>query len=312
MSNGKHFAAIDDMAHDLGILARDLLEWARLKRLAISKDSRGRLAIETKYRNEFAHSEKYKECIKRSINTDGHGWEESRESKQSFQEQRFETLDVYDGYIEELRDLHLSIKIDVNRHQEESAVRAAYLLFSKAITCLQMGCDSIRKGYWTAGSVIREIDEAIDLAMYFVVMSDTDIGKKALQKWFRENFSPTHAECRETLSKNMASIIGDEDDEQHRLLMNELYKKKSKWVHPTFGAIREVTQFSVSEAIDISECCLGITEHEKKLLELTEFYKSSIWSTFQAFFLCFHGSLPLSQVTSDKLLQINKVFESWE
>lgn len=312
MGNGKHFATVDDIAHDLGALERDLLDWMRRERLAISRDRRGRLAIETKYRNKFAQSQEYEQCIKRSINADRHGWEESRDSRQSIQEKRLGILAIYDQYIEELRDLHLSIKVDINRHQEESAVRAAYLLLSKSISCLQMGCDSIRQGYWTAGSVIREIDEAIDLAGYFVVTSDTGTGKKALHKWFRENFSPTHAECREALSKNMASVIGEEDHEQHRLLMNELYKKKSKWVHPTFGAIREVTQFSVSDTICIHECCLGITEHEKKLLELTDFYRSSIWSTFQAFFLCFHSALPLNRVTSDKLLEIDKAFQSWE
>lgn len=312
MSNGKHFAAVDDIAHDLGVLERDLLEWVRRERLVLSRDSRGRLAIETKYRNRFAQSQEYEQCIKRSINADWHGWEESRDSKQSFQEKRLGILAFYDEYIEELRNLHLSIKADVNQHHEESAVRAAYLLFSKAISCLQMGCDNIRQGYWVAGSVIREVDEAIDLARYFVVTSDSDTGKKALKKCFRENFSPTHSECREALSKNMASIAGEEGYEEHRLLMNELYKKKSKWVHPTFSAIREVTQFSVSEKIDINECCLGVTEHEKKLLELTEFYKSSIWSTFQAFLLCFHSALPLNQAMSDQLLEIDKAFQGWE
>lgn len=312
MSNGKHFAAVDDIAHDLGVLERDLLGWASRERVAISRDSRGRLAIETKYRHKFAESHEYEQCIKRSINADRHGWEESQDSKQSFQEKRLEILAIYDEYVDELRYLHLSIKANVNRHQEESAVRAAYLLLSKAISCLQMGCDSIRLGYWTAGSVIREIDEAIDLARYFVVTSGSDSGKKALLKWFRENFSPTHSECREVLSKNLYSVIGEENHEQYRLIMNELYKKKSKWVHPTFGAIREVTQFSVSENIDIQECCLGITEHEKKLLELTDFYKSSIWSTFQAFLFCFHSALPLSQAMSDKLLEIDKAFQNWE
>ncbi|WP_292758210.1 hypothetical protein [Methylophaga sp. UBA2689] len=312
MSNGKHFAAINDIAHDLGVLERDLLEWASRERLAISRDSRGRLAIETKYRHKFAQSQEYEQCIKRSINADRHGWEESRDLKQSFKEKRLEILAIYDEYIDKLRDLHLSIRAEVNRHQEESAVRAAYLLLSKAISCLQMGCVNIRQGYWAAGSVIREVDEAIDLAMYFVVTSDSDAGKKALLKWFRENFSPTHSECREALSKHMSFVIGEEDYEQYRLLMNELYKKKSKWVHPTFGAIREVTQFYVSERMEIHECCLGITEHEKKLLELTDFYKSSIWSTFQAFFLCFHSALPLNQATSNKLLKIDKAFQSWE
>lgn len=312
MSNSEHFASVDDIAHDLGVLKGDLLNWARREQLAISRDSHGRLAIETKYRNSFAQSQEYEQYIKRSINADRHGWEESHDSRQSLQEKRLEILAVYDEYIEKLRNFHWSIMADVNRHEEESAVRAAYLLFSKAISCLKMGCDNIGQGYWAAGSVIREVDEAIDLARYFIIMSDLDAGKRALKKWFRENFSPTHSECREALSKNMASIVGEIEYEEHRLLMNELYKKKSKWVHPTFGSIREVTQFSVSEKIDIRECCLGVTEHEKKLLELTDFYKSSIWSTFQAFFFCFYSALPLNQATSDKLLEIDRAFQVWE
>ena len=94
--------------------------------------------------------------------------------------------------------------------------------------------------------------------------------------------------------------------------MNELYQKKSKWVHPTFGVIREATEFDVDDSINIKSISYGITNHEIKLYELTDFYKSSICSSIQSFMFCFSNSLPLRENARKRLIEIDKLFKAWD
>jgi len=94
--------------------------------------------------------------------------------------------------------------------------------------------------------MVREIDECLDLAKYFWIKRGTTEGDTALHKWFRENDAPSHARCREAISEWHASLVGDSSPDDHLDLMRELYRKKSKWIHPTFLAIREVAQYELN------------------------------------------------------------------
>ena len=108
----------------------------------------------------------------------------------------------------------------------------------------------------------------------------------------------------------MTEMLGAADAD-HQSLMNELYQNKSKWTHPTYSSIREVTEFCVLDGVSkIKGLSYGQCDFEYKLLELVDFYRSSIWTTFQIFHACFIA-LPLSERESEQLFHFDKIFMKW-
>lgn len=303
--------AIKDLAHDLGLPDAEVERWVSKEGIKILPDFRGRPAVDVDMKRKFSERPDYSLALKKSIASDRHLKNMSTSQAENYKIRRLALIKKYQVLIDELQEMHKEYMDVANKHSEESAVRAAYLLFTKAISCLKMGCDNFSAGYWVAGSVIREIDETIHLAEYFILTKDSDQGKSDLNKWFRQNYAPSHSKCREALSVAMSSSMNEIDKEDHRLLMNEIYQKKSKWVHPTFGVIREVTEFDVGDSINIKSMPYGVTNHEIKLYELTEFYKSSIWSAIQSFTICFSKTLPLSESTRVRLIEIDELFKAW-
>lgn len=88
-------------------------------------------------------------------------------------------------------------------------------------------------------------------------------------------------------------------------LLYEIYQKKSKFTHPTYLVIREITTFELLNNIpNIKEIEYGQSKHERKLLELTEFFRSSIWTSIQVFIQCFHD-LPLGKEDLNHLFSIH-------
>jgi hypothetical protein len=57
-----------------------------------------------------------------------------------------------------------------------------------------------------------------------------------------------HAECRKAISKLIADILKDETIGAHQELQAELYRKKSKWIHPTYNGIIEVYRAKIGDS----------------------------------------------------------------
>ena len=302
--------AIDDLAHELGLLISDVEKWIFENKVTVGVDYKNRPAIDSQLKHNISECDSYQVSIKNSISSDEDLRDHSNSNSEFYKKQRMELLAKYKLYISELESMHCEHIKTINDHNFESAERAAFLLLSKAIGCLKMGCDNLMSGYWVAGSVIREIDETVDTANYFIILKDTDKGKNVVRKWFRKNIAPTHSVCREEISKNISSKTGIDKEYFHKN-MKDLYHSKSKLVHPTFGPIREVSEFTVENDISIESLTYGVTDNQFKLYELTEFYKSSIWSVFQAFLICFADTLPLNEKTRGRLGEINQEFEAW-
>src|SRR5208337_2102216 len=156
--------------------------------------------------------------------------------------------------------------------------------------------------------IIREIDEAVDVALYFIIEEKTDTGIKSLKKWFRLNEAPSHSKCREAIAQWENMINPLYSKESNLLLMKSIYGMKSKWTHPTYNVINEIMIFDFNNNgctvnFEYKECT-----YQRKLYELTDFFKSSIWTAFQVFSLCFSNNLPLEKDDVELLDKYNIVF----
>jgi hypothetical protein len=219
-----------------------------------------------------------------------------------------ELLKQYRKDIEVLEKIHNKYKNKVNILNDETALAAAYILFAKVINLLNMACLCLEKFYLNTGSLLRIIDETIDVAEYFIISEDTEKGDLDLKKWFREGVSPMHSICREELSKNMSSIIQNKPKANEEL-MKTLYHLKSKMIHPTRNVILESLIYSEKEGIlllnsfEYKRC-----SYARRVYKLVEFFKSSIWTAFQGFLYCFDKKMPLGKDDKDILMSFDNKY----
>jgi hypothetical protein len=306
------YVAIEDLATDLGLIEWDLR--AILHEIVppppIRPDHRGREAVPDTCIVDITASSLYATAIHHALisETRQRIAEEKGNGETLLRQSRERLLNEYRPLIAELERVHRKYIASANQAGLESPGMAVYLLISRVISTLKMAHDCLRIGHWYTGSLFREIDECLDLARYFVITKDTPNGTSIRQRWFRLNISPKHSDCREAISTWHTSIMGVKAN-NHLELMNELYHKKSKWTHPTYLPIREIASYNVSDTVSLTSVDYGPCNYEGKLLELTDFFRSSIWSTFQCLAICFQLALTLSDEDVSLLHEYDKKFQ---
>ncbi|WP_454727871.1 MULTISPECIES: hypothetical protein [Cupriavidus] len=212
----------------------------------------------------------------------------------------------FERYCADLETIHRRQLVAVNAAGPERAAMAAYLLLSKAISVLRMFTLAIAHQHWYAGAMLRDIDECLDAAKYFAVTRDTPEGAKALWRWFRLNESPKHADMRAVSAQEFGRQLGEGN---HRALLDELYNKKSKFTHPTYLAIREVARFDVSSGLSLVAPSYGPCDEPDIIHGLTDFARSSFWSTYQMMLLALHVTGVLAAADLDLLLERDAHFK---
>jgi len=302
---------IEDAAYTLGVLESDINNWIDKNKLVLAKDSIGRLCVPEDFVISCTLNPDFKEVVRKTIHTKAKLRINDKTSNQNekFREQRLSLLNEYNKYIKDLQELHLKYIKKIDILNDENGLVAAYILFFKAISLLWTASDCIKAGQWFSGSFLREIDETLDLAHYFIIAENTTAGEKHLRDWFKLNKAPKNQICREAISKWEYSTNPDHSEADYKILHNELYYKKSKWIHPTLNIIREVIVFEESNGEIIAKGFdYRICGYERTLFEYTQFFKSSIWSTYQDFMLCFRDKMPLEKADIEFILGYDKLF----
>ena len=299
--------AIEDLATDLSVMERDLLAIVSQISPPLSADHRGREAVPETCIPALISHEDYPRAVERALLAERQARSQTRADDAAVRQHRAALLASYRPLIAELERVHAKYLPSANQAGFESSGMAVYLLLSRVISTLKMHCDCLGLGHWYSGSLLRDVDECLDLAHYFAISKGTPTGDAARQRWFRQNISPSHATCRQAISEWQASLFGAESD-NHLELLKELYRKKSKWIHPTYVSVREITGFDLTDRVRIASVDYGPCGYEQKLLELTEFFRSSIWSAFQCLCICFQLTLSLSEEDAALLRDYDRKF----
>jgi len=217
----------------------------------------------------------------------------------------------YEKYIDQLKIIHKKYQKKINVLEDETPVCAAYILYAKIINLLKMANSCISKKFWDTFILLRPIDEAIMLAKYFVLMKHSKTGEKHLHEWFRENKSPSNSVCRRALSNHFESIFPGSKERFHKNI-SILYGTKSKSIHHSLNSILETYKVDILEnkiqpvGFDYGECSYSF-----KILDAARFFKTSIWTAYQGFFICFHETLPLQKEDKNLILFYNqKIFDN--
>ena len=310
MAKSEKLIPFDEAIHTLRVSSLHFHIWQNEGRFQIRTNKNGKDCISLTDLKKLAYSKDVHEAAMETMKNDI----VIREREELIEKNKFllenkKKTDKYRGYIKTLETIHASYHNQLDIVHTESALVAAYVLYSRVISLLNMACLCLENHFWEAGILLRSIDEAIDLAMYFIITQKTTQGEKYLKEWFRMNQIIPHSTCRKAAAKFMNTLINSITVEAQQELSGELYRKKSKWLHPTYNGILEVYRAKVGnnwimyQGFDYGPC-----SYSGKVFELTDFFQSSIWTAVQGFYICFRINMPLREEDAKSLDSLNKKF----
>lgn len=305
------YVLLTDAMSILRVSERRMRIWIREGRVVVHMTPDGKEAMKMSDLRPLAHSPEAHEAT-----LEGLAWEAQRREADEisgrnvrFSEEIVQHVLRYREYIQTLEDIHRYYGDRLDILNDETAVVAAYLLYAKVISLLKMTCLCLEHHFWNALLLLRPIDEALQLAEYFVLTENTPQFSHHLREWFRENRSPKNIICRQVIGKLMDSIVAPVSGKPSMAIMDELHDKKSKELHHTCNGIWETYRAKGENGkltplgFDYGPC-----SYPRKILEVTEFFQSSIWTAVQVFLLCFHERLPLDQNHVDILVALEQLF----
>ena len=161
------YIAIEDLATDLGVIDRDLRAMIRDLSPPLSADHRGRKAVPESCVSDLISREDYPRAVHRALLAEGQTRNRTSENDAALRQHRAALLASYRPLIAELERLHVKYLPSANQAGFESSGMAVYLLLSRVISTLKMHCDCLGLGHWYSGSLLRDVDECLDLAHYF-------------------------------------------------------------------------------------------------------------------------------------------------
>lgn len=310
MTKDKKLIPFDEAIHTLRVSLLQFHIWQNEGRFEVRTNKNGKDCISLTDLEKLAYSEDVHKVALDTFKADiARREQEELIGRNRFLLQNSKTIEKYRRYIKILENIHEGYHNQLDIVHTESALVAAYVLYSKAINLLNMACLCLENHFWEAGTLLRPIDEAIDLAMYFVITQKTKEGQENLKKWFRMNKIISHSTCRKAISAHISTYLKDKDFDAQKELQDELYRKKSKWIHPTYNAILEVYRAKIgSNWIIYQGFDYGPCSYSRKIFGLSDFFQSSIWTAVQGFLICFDQNMPLTKEHRDILYALDKKF----
>ena len=306
---GDQFRAIEDLAFDMGLGERDARAVLAAHGAVIQPDHLDRDAVAISVARLAAQSDDYAPLRDKALADKMFGLPvDGRETRAILRTERLTVIDEYRAAIDALEEIHRRYRVSAHRDGFESSAMAQYLLLSRAIALLRALLDSLAHGHYYALSMMRDIDECLDLAHYFRVTENSERGKRVLRRWFREGQWPSHRECRKSIAKSMSETVGMAAS-KHSALHAEIYRKKSRHIHPSFLAIRDVTGFGTDQSghTTVDYVTYGPDAQERRLWEAMVFFRASVLlPTTQALCISLCSTIGVEQKDVDDLLAMVK------
>lgn len=301
----------DEILQSIRISPAQLEYWIKEGKLEIVRDPGGLLITASSYRR-MAHSREAWELSLQAVAAEAHRRQTDSHTglAKRFTNESSQLIGEYKGHLDLLQNIHSRYKDAFDVLHNETPDTASYILLARAIALLRMTCLCLENRYWESLLLLRPIDEALNLAEYFIICSQSSDGKKALEEWFRENKSPSNATCREALDKYSRSLSPSWDNDKLAVAMKTIHHAKSKPIHSALNDIMEVYRTSldsdrlIDDGFDYGPC-----SYPRKILALVHFFRSSIWTTVQTYLMCIRlGNIKIASDDINALETLNQRF----
>ena len=177
---------IDNAIYILRISPDQFRSWHNEGRFKITLNKNGKLCItEDELRNLAYKDFKQQASREAFINYAQRRIEDEASGQNSTFDKRIkQNIEKYREYLKIIEAIHSNYSDRVDLTRDETALAAAYALHAKVLNLLNMAFLTIEHHYWYASLLLRPIDETIDLAEYFIIKENTEVGKKYLKNGF--------------------------------------------------------------------------------------------------------------------------------
>lgn len=304
--------SLDDAMYIRRVLPTRMEQWQKEGRVTVQQTRDGEQAVRESALKALANGPDALEAALEGFAFDLRKREtdESSGRNDTFVSQIALRIKQYRGYIGTLEEIHKAYHDQLDPLRGESALTAAYILYTKVIRIMRMACLCLEHHFWDAVILFRPIDEAVELAQYFILTESSPHGPEQLRRWFRENHSPKNEECRTVIGEFMDSQVQPQPGQKpFKEVMKELHYKKSKAIHHTHHDIMETYRAKIDNGmLKGSGFDYGPCSNPRKILEVTELFQSSIWTAVQGFVVCFKGRLPFSHEHLERLMALDRAF----
>ncbi len=233
----------------------------------------------------------YKETLKYEL--ERYNNDQNEKIKDYFEENIYSELEVIKKYLDDLENHHNTIIVNYDLINDETAENAACLLFIKTFSMFRTIIVCLEKRLLCANVYFRPLNEALNLAKFFLLTKNTEKGKEILFEWFRNNKTPYTKEIVSIL-KEFAEKHSDEKTALVYSSMNfELSQATSNVIHNSFIGIKEHLIFK----FDQDNILLKTIEYEgtsnlREILNNVYYLDSLLLSVYLSYIMCFELLIP--------------------
>jgi hypothetical protein len=289
------YITLDEVTHILRVSPDQMDEWLRLGVVKALPSSKGLVLKESEFKhlahstitlNAALHAFKYETRRRHNDEETGKAAKFLKDIKSS--------IGILRNQTDTLEAIHKAYHDKFDLLRDESGIAAAYLIFSKVFRLFRMALLCTEYQYWDTLLLIRPINEALDLATYFVVERDSQQGKQHIREWFREDRSPSHSVCRGAIEKYATTFLPANLQALFQGLMGQLYHATSKPIHVGHHDILEVYVAKVEDGtlkglgFDYGPC-----SYPRKIHGIAAYLRSLLLAAVNLFTLCFQTAYPL-------------------
>lgn len=281
---------LDHAALTLGILEKDLYRIIKNNKIQVVRDYSGKPAIT---KNDIKVLSRVdiiaKLRAKRFQESNKHFNSIERPGAFIELEERYSEIIIFlETKIGRLEEIFNTLYLKINRSEEESALLAAMMLYSKCIALSKAVITLLKSKHWHIGSIIREIMECHSLALYFYQNKDDKEIQEEIIDWFRIEKSPKMIKVRHKSAEYRSKMFKDTSVQYHFDFETDLYNRKSKLVHSTFLAIAETAEFNGLAGTMPTKLNLGKDYRLVNLVDIAEMACGSIQPIFSTFAALIH------------------------
>ncbi len=227
------------------------------------------------------------------------------EAKEKFEKRIHSEITWIKKFVCELEGYHRIIVKKYDLINDESADCAACLLFIKAINMFNTVIYCVESKLLCSNVYFRPINEAINLAQYFLLTKESPEGKESLFNWFRDNKTPRTDIIVSTLKEYSETHTNEIVAHIFSSMSYQLVQTTSKIIHNSYSdTLKHLAFKSDGSKVILDDIEFNGTNNSRELFDYIIYLISLLWSIHMSYQICFE--LLIKDIDKDILTKIDK------
>lgn len=230
--------------------------------------------------------------------------DQSEKIKEYFEKNINSELEIIKKYLGDLENNHNKIIEKFDLVNDETAESAAYLLFVKTFCMFRTIIVCLENKLLCANVYFRPLNEAINLANFFLLTKDTEKGNKILFEWFRDNKTPYTKTIVSTLKEFTEKHTDENIASFYSSMLFQLSQATSTIIHNSYNDTKKHFIFkSDQDNISIKSIEYERSSNLREILTYAYYLDSLLLSIYLSYITCY--GLLISDVDKEVLKDID-------